>query len=462
MRVEFVRQLMAESRAACSGSARSRNPSFVRSDCRWPDEAREIVKQRARLRRERPVRPQHRRSVRPRDLYPGAGRAAAIARPGRGRCRRRKSSQAGSTVLPLQEELTDRELWAMVEMVGVFGERLDPAAIEPAQDRLRREISASVHDGSLQPAYSGDRSRHRDHEPESHQRGAPASGPLPGSSARAGYRFMVGQSDPARHDGAACQRSIPSQASEAVRAIPPAIAMAAVAKSDQDSAYLLALIQVVETLARTGDPAAVAAFGQALAAQLALPNQPRQRAALARAAVPLLESRNADSASALCLHGRSRDPPPGASARRPRPARRVASADAEGALRQALAARDDAQTERAVRRGAAAPAQPRLEREAARRMLNRTRTAAPHRCVSWQLLAPSLTEKEADDSPPRICCDLLPRTKDYLTREAIARALRGPGRQSCRTASAKRRWRPPRSRSPRLVLPKKRPHGPAR
>ena len=44
-----------------------------------------------------------------------------------------------------------------------------------------------------------------------------------------------------------------SQASEAARAIPPAIAMAAVPKNDQNNAYLLALMQVVEMLASQGD-----------------------------------------------------------------------------------------------------------------------------------------------------------------------------------------------------------------
>ena len=58
-------------------------------------------------------------------------------------------------------------------------------------------------------------------------------------------------------------------------------------------------MQVVETLARTGDQAAVAAFGQALAAQIANPTNRCQRAALARAALPLLERRNGDSAPAL-------------------------------------------------------------------------------------------------------------------------------------------------------------------
>ena len=85
------------------------------------------------------------------------------------------------------------------------------------------------------------------------------------------------------------------------------------AKADQDGAYLLSLMQVVETLASIGDQAAVAAFGQALARQLALPNQPRQHAALARAAVPLLARPGGDTAGFGGLD-RSQDAHPGASA----------------------------------------------------------------------------------------------------------------------------------------------------
>ena len=93
----------------------------------------------------------------------------------------------------------------------------------------------------------------------------------------------------------------PSQASEIMRALPPAIAMEAVPNSDQDSAYLLTLTQVVETLARTGDPAAVEAFGQALAAKLRKRNKPVHRGALARAALP--------SSSAAIVMMRSRSSP---------------------------------------------------------------------------------------------------------------------------------------------------------
>ena len=69
------------------------------------------------------------------------------------------------------------------------------------------------------------------------------------------------------------------QALEVAVAVPPAIRRAAVAKADQSGAYLLSLVQVVETLASIGDQGTLAAFGQALAEQLG--NQTtRQHAAL--------------------------------------------------------------------------------------------------------------------------------------------------------------------------------------
>ena len=183
----------------------------------------------------------------------------------------------------------------------------------------------------------------------------------------------------------------------------------------ETTSYLLALIQIVETLARTDDPAVVEAFGQALAAQLARTNQPAQRAALARAALPLLENRNASSASALfsTVAAVALLPAQG-------PADGAASADTEGALRQALSTGDDAQTER--------------QSDAALRLLQTELNAKPlanaqlnpyRRAVQVRLLetlAPSLTEKEGTTAAADLR-SLLARTEDYLTRDAIARTF---------------------------------------
>ena len=67
------------------------------------------------------------------------------------------------------------------------------------------------------------------------------------------------------------------------------------AKSDRESSYLMSLMQVVETLSQHRRPKAVAALSQDARQQLALPNQPPQRAALARAAVPLLARPGGDT-----------------------------------------------------------------------------------------------------------------------------------------------------------------------
>ena len=72
--------------------------------------------------------------------------------------------------------------------------------------------------------------------------------------------------------------------------MPAAIASLAVENVDSDSSYLLALMQITEKLgSMDGGKPLVAAFSRALTRQLALPMDPVQRAALARATVPLLE-----------------------------------------------------------------------------------------------------------------------------------------------------------------------------
>ena len=79
------------------------------------------------------------------------------------------------------------------------------------------------------------------------------------------------------------------QAKEMLTAVPPGITISAsAAASSNDTSYLLTLMQVSETLANEGDKAAVEAFGQALINRFAAANEPIQRAALARATIPLL------------------------------------------------------------------------------------------------------------------------------------------------------------------------------
>ena len=77
------------------------------------------------------------------------------------------------------------------------------------------------------------------------------------------------------------------------------------------------------------------------------------------------------------------------------------------------------------------------------------------------MLAPSLTEKEAALAAADLL-DMLPRTEDYLAREAIARALAAlaPKLPDSERATGAR-GRQDRARQDWL-LPKRRPHGPAR
>ncbi len=96
-----------ESRAACSSSASRPQPIVRAVGLRWPDAAREIVKQRLAYVASDAVRPQHCRSVRPRDLYPRPGRAAAMARPDRGRCRHAQARKRDQRSHPARG--TDRQ-----------------------------------------------------------------------------------------------------------------------------------------------------------------------------------------------------------------------------------------------------------------------------------------------------------------------------------------------------------------
>ncbi len=111
-------------------------------------------------------------------------------------------------------------------------------------------------------------------------------------------------------------------------------------------------------------------------------NEPFQRAALARAALPLLETGDGDSATVLLCHRSGRNARPGGNAGRTRSCaqRRYGRCRRRAATSPGGTGRCG-QTE-AVRRSAAAPA-PRLERGAPANA-NRTRTAPPHRRVSWR------------------------------------------------------------------------------
>jgi hypothetical protein len=172
----------------------------------------------------------------------------------------------------------------------------------------------------------------------------------------------------------------------------------------------------------SGDPL-VAAFSQALTTELGLPREPRQRAALARAAVPLLERDGAGLELLLISIARETLIPEQAAIAGLEPAhrsrfRQTALEKAEAALRQALPRSDGA-----AQRSTAA-----LDLLHADWTAEPTPNARPNpyrRAAQARLLAllappltPDLAARAADD-----LLGMLPDTADYLSREAIARAL---------------------------------------
>ena len=88
-----------------------------------------------------------------------------------------------------------------------------------------------------------------------------------------------------------------AQAHVILSALPSAIAKVAAATGSRRSPYLLTLMRLTESIGGSSD-AIVADLGRALAEQVALPNEPLQRAALAHASVPVLV-RLGDSAGVL-------------------------------------------------------------------------------------------------------------------------------------------------------------------
>jgi hypothetical protein len=209
--------------------------------------------------------------------------------------------------------------------------------------------------------------------------------------------------------------------------LPTAIATTTVAKGDQDNSYLLALMALPEALGSLDDLAGGAAFGQALVARFALPNDLPQRAALARATVPALEPQ-ADRAGALLPTLAAIILVPEATGEDLDPIQRshLRQANlraAEKALRQALSA--SAGADLAERSEAALTLLEILRTDwraapPSNSRLNPYRRAAQARLL--EMLAPSLPQAAAATAA-RDLQAILRDSRDYLMREAIARAL---------------------------------------
>ena len=318
-----------------------------------------------------------------------------------------------------QEQLSDQQLWALPEVVEV-GARLEPPiAIQPARDRLREIIrSATPTSGA---GWRG----------HAISRAIQIMGPVlthPERLQAVGYLVPLLGQDIDSWSSKAIPRAlnallplVGTEAPEIAGAMPRAIARAAVAKGDERSAHLLALMQVAETFGGMDDPAGATALSRALAAQLLLANE-RQSAALTRAAVPLLGRQN-DATPALVARlagvalvpearGEGLDPMLGSHLHQ------AALRTAEAALRRALPApggeTEEPQPETALQIlhqdwGAQVDAD-----------RNPYRLAAQARLLA--LLATSLPREQAAVAATDLL-GLLARTQDYLAREAIAGAL---------------------------------------
>ena len=412
VRVAFVRRL-ANSRDLIAQFGFKPQPIARAIGLRWPDEAREIAEESVAHLASGQFDP---KIAQPFELVSYTRALAALEQ-----LLDRATLEAGTrriasaiNDLAGAPEFTDQQLWALAEMVGVFAVRFKTDSIEPASERLREIIGSAEPSGSAGWALSrAIEVMAPTLEAEERSRALQYLVPLLGQNtdswaAKAAPRALT----------ALLPKLDPSQLDTALSGVPPAIAKA----SRGDSSYLLTLVQVAEKLARMGDQTAIAAFRRALTRQFTRPNDRLQLAALARATVPLL-AQFADGRETLTSviaefvlvpddFGVGLDTQE-IFTRRLR---------AQRELRQALVSLDDQSKGR--------PSQDVLQtlhREwttepppSAR--VDPYRRAAQVRLMA--LLAPSL----APDSVSIALKDLLtmlPRTGDYLAREAISRALVG-------------------------------------
>jgi hypothetical protein len=331
--------------------------------------------------------------------------------------------------LTSENEPSDAQIWVLAETVQVLGSRPDaPKAIEPARARLREIIGIAATD-----ARSSWRGR-------TISRAITTMAPyLEGQDRLQAIGYLaplLGQKwDP--FEAQAVPRALtvllpgvePGQLPEIFGEVAQAIAKAAVADVSEAS-YLLALMEVAETLGAMDDPAGVAAFGEALTARLMQPNDLFQRAALARAAIPVLARSIGISPTLVRLVANAiLVPEYGHLDPRARSLfRQHAAAAAEPALRQALSAPDGAKNgERAEAAldllradWSTGPLPPDLAKGSSPPRTNPYRLAAQVRLLG--MLAPSLTDTLSAQASTDLLA-LLPQTRDALTREAIARAL---------------------------------------
>jgi hypothetical protein len=313
----------------------------------------------------------------------------------------------------------DREIWTLAEAVTVFDDRLgQPDLVEPARERLRAVLGMAATDPST---------TWRD---RTISRAIEALAPQLNAEERLqAIRYLVprlGQESNAwtaqavpRALTALLPKLEPGQLPEILQEVPWAIARSAGADPGESS-DLLALVQIAETLGEMGDPAVVAAFGQALTATLAQPHDPYQRAALARAAMPYLARFGGNppvllsSIAGILLVPESGDLDP-----------RARSLFRQNALPGAEAALGRALPEDLSKKREAAEVLDLLLRDWAAAPSPNARPNAYRRAGQVRLLAvlaPLLTDQLPSQAKAALLA-MLPQTRDSVTREAVARAL---------------------------------------
>jgi hypothetical protein len=141
VRVAFVRQ-MANDPRLLRQFGRNPQPIARAVGLRWPQEAREIARQTAEYVASEQFDPKR---TDPFELIAYTGALAPLQQWLGPAATRAVRANIARTINDLaeEEELDDTWLGALAETVGVFGMYFDPAAIEPAWDRLRQEIRAT-------------------------------------------------------------------------------------------------------------------------------------------------------------------------------------------------------------------------------------------------------------------------------------------------------------------------------
>jgi len=179
-----------------------------------------------------------------------------------------------------------KDLWAVAEMTDVVGDWVRPETTRAAQDYLRNEIMTAAKDYDSQQARAVSRAIEV------------MAATLDAQERHKAFDFLLarlaGQDDgrPRLQVPRALNTMIvldPSAMTQVSADLPKAIMISATRKDRSQSSYVLSLVQVAETVGDRLGGAAATTLARGFARQLAEAKQAPERAALARAALPLLQ-----------------------------------------------------------------------------------------------------------------------------------------------------------------------------